>query len=265
MSPSQILALALFMTIASAEKRRAMPAQTPQAQPKKEAPQIIDSRVRMSTPRDEASRVSHLRQHVVELNSVLFAGNALQSMGGGSEQWVVAFCPSWWEPCNQLDAFLAEIGAASQDLNSDFTAKVRFAKVDCAKEKVLCNQENVETYPTIAHYKDGRQTRRKSLSTKKMQAHLKSFVGESLMEKEKLEAPASTTTYLQPGGLCDAAVLLVALALGLYLAKSGPDLQRSDSRVRESKPQAKATTAQQEPDMGRVPQEWAQGRTTMNL
>jgi len=262
MSPFQILALSTLVVLAFAEKRRAMPtsAQMP-AQPKKEVPEIIDSRVRMQPPGDEASgRTSHLRQHVAELNSVLFAGNALQSMGGGSEQWIVAFCPNWWEPCKQLDVILAETAAAMQSVNTaDFTSKIRFAKVDCAKEKVLCNQENVETYPTIAHYKGGRQIQKKVLSTKKLKIGLQSFVDESLKSFEA-QAAQEDSSYLQLGGLCDVVVLLVAVAVSLRLAKSSPDLQSSESK----KPPDKARMPKTETETGRLPQEWAH-RSSINL
>ncbi|CAJ1430155.1 unnamed protein product [Effrenium voratum] len=89
------------------------------------------------TPQEEVSTTTSSR--VLQLNSVLFSGNALQPMGGGAEQWVVAFCPTWWEPCQQLQVHLDQLAGEWQGkLNAQdsfFERAVRFAFVDCASEK----------------------------------------------------------------------------------------------------------------------------------
>eukprot|EP00435_Cladocopium_sp_Y103_P060543 s428_g22.t1 len=84
-------------------------------------------------------------RHTSTLNRLLFSGNARTAMGGGAEQWMVAFCASWWEPCEELHVIFEQLAAKWQGkLNTqdrDFIAKVRFATVDCATDKVLCNEE----------------------------------------------------------------------------------------------------------------------------
>jgi len=70
-----------------------------------------------------------------------------------SEEWVVFFCVSWLDECQDLrDGFRRQSGILNAKLNGHdaaFLPRVRFAEVDCAEDKVLCNREQVETYPTI--------------------------------------------------------------------------------------------------------------------
>ncbi|CAE7194781.1 RHM1 [Symbiodinium natans] len=120
----------------------------------REAPVIGDS---WTSPEELTGFSEHyMGRQLAQLNSILFQGTAGTADGGGAEQWIVAFCPSWWEPCHHLELLISEQAAEWQKkLNTGhFTAAVRFAIVDCATEKVLCNTEQVKMYPTIAQYKD---------------------------------------------------------------------------------------------------------------
>lgn len=95
----------------------------------------------------------------LKLNRVNFGGNVLHSSGSKDSvgQWFVSFCPSWWEPCQRLEVPFAEMTSTwEHQLNTALlTKEVRFAAVDCAIDKVLCNEQGVETYPTVHRYKDG--------------------------------------------------------------------------------------------------------------
>jgi len=97
-------------------------------------------------------------QQVGSLNRVTFTGNVLaNNEGDGPEGWVVWFCAEWYEPCQALNKDFAaaalEHGGISE--NNLFTRTTRFAAVDCAVDKVLCNSQDVDSYPTIVHYRHG--------------------------------------------------------------------------------------------------------------
>jgi hypothetical protein len=103
--------------------------------------------------------VSTSRQEsTLKLNRHLFGGNVLQSESDHADQWLVYFCPAWYEPCQYLmTTYSQESADWQQRLNTDlFRLAVRFANVDCAPDKVLCNEQEVEEYPTVVHYYQGK-------------------------------------------------------------------------------------------------------------
>lgn len=95
---------------------------------------------------------------VLELNRFTFSGNVLRP-GDHAENWVVIFCADWFEPCQEASKVFERVGEQLQgQLNTDLMSlKVRFASVDCAGDKSLCNQEAVQSYPTIVHYQRGQR------------------------------------------------------------------------------------------------------------
>lgn len=173
----------------------------------------------------------NLHRHVAELGSLLFAGNVLRPLGGGAEQWIVAFCPSWWEPCQQLDIAFSEVAASWQARfnTDDFQANIRFARVDCASDKVLCNEQGVVTYPTIAHYREGRQIRQTDLNPKKMKNKLAAWLHRSLVVKteEDRSSANSETTHIDSACGVDLALVLLALLVSSRLVGASPDVLHS--------------------------------------
>mmetsp|Transcript_116485 Transcript_116485/g.232251 ORF Transcript_116485/g.232251 Transcript_116485/m.232251 type:complete len:594 (-) Transcript_116485:79-1860(-) len=109
----------------------------------------------------EASASPSLGQHVLlQMNQFSFSGNVLNRPKNAEDDvvhWIVQFCPNWWEPCIGLTDTFARVGSKLEgQLNSAlFMRNIRFATVDCASEKVLCNEQEVETYPTTRHYYRG--------------------------------------------------------------------------------------------------------------
>lgn len=95
-----------------------------------------------------------------QLNRYNFAGNVLLGTGDHVKHWVVIFCTEWHEKCRGLVPSFELLGAQWEEkLNSGdlFGSSVRFAKVDCATDKELCNSEDVEDYPTAMHYQHGQR------------------------------------------------------------------------------------------------------------
>lgn len=109
------------------------------------------------------SAVQSTFRHVVPLTSVTFPGNVIKSKY--VKNWIVLYCASWFEPCAKLQPEFNDIASKMHHERNDkfdmLSSDVRFAQVDCAKEKPLCNAMNtmrVNTYPVVAHYRGGMQS-----------------------------------------------------------------------------------------------------------
>jgi len=76
------------------------------------------------------------------------------------DNWIVFFCVDWYEVCQHM--WQDYRAAAVQWEHNLVTASswqntaVRFAEVDCATDKALCNENNVQSYPSLVHYKGGK-------------------------------------------------------------------------------------------------------------
>lgn len=115
-------------------------------------------RTNENDPSSEAVVSSSVPDIIVRLNSRIFTGNVLEGQER-TQHWVVLFCPSWWDPCQKLERHFPAHAARWEDkLNQESLVNlpVRFASVDCATDKVLCNQQKVHSYPTVVHYESGK-------------------------------------------------------------------------------------------------------------
>lgn len=90
----------------------------------------------------------------------------------------VSFCPRWWQPCQQLEqTFLEAARHWQSELNTDPSMlRVRFAQVDCAVDKVLCNEQHVTTYPMVALYRGGIQIDLKGIAREQTVTALEQFL-----------------------------------------------------------------------------------------
>mmetsp|Transcript_56738 Transcript_56738/g.178113 ORF Transcript_56738/g.178113 Transcript_56738/m.178113 type:complete len:259 (-) Transcript_56738:165-941(-) len=108
---------------------------------------------------DEAPTVNLVRRpSLASLNRQTFNGNVLTEEEGSAENWVVLFCVGWYRPCQALEMpYMGLAEKHSKAFNNDtlLTDFVRFAVVDCSVDKVLCNEQRVETYPMVIHYYKG--------------------------------------------------------------------------------------------------------------
>jgi len=77
------------------------------------------------------------------------------------DNWIVLFCVDWLDHCQGLwhdyrrMAMRWEHSLASNASSWHNTA-VRFAEVDCAADKPLCNENHVSMYPSVVHFKKGK-------------------------------------------------------------------------------------------------------------
>jgi len=201
-----------------------------------------------------------IRMHVTHLNGLLFDGNVLQASGGATESWVVAFCPSWWDGCQQMQQHLSKAAATWHSrLNADvFSAGGRFAIVDCATDKPLCNREGVETYPTIAHYGQGQQLGQISLSARTMKSKLEKWITSQLQPSELEVRPAADVQlqgFFNAGGGMDIILMLLAVACSI----------RMGSRSGFTKVTTREPDKPQPPTMQYIPLEWQHTRTSIKL
>lgn len=173
-----------------------------------------------------------LTTHVAELNRYTFAGNALRASGGGPETWVVSFCPHWWKPCQKLEHMFEQSAFKWQSkLNDgDFGLRVRFGKVDCAVDKVLCNEQRVYSYPTLAVYQSGRRKAKLALNGKAADAQLKDWLEKNLQTAEpdameaSLQATAPGVHFHFGQSSVDLILALIAIAASIRLVGRNPDL-----------------------------------------
>jgi len=96
----------------------------------------------------------------LQLNHRTFGGNIKRS-DSHTENWVALFCADWYKPCDAIAAQFEESGRYwERELNAGYTLgnHIRFARVNCAVDKPLCNQEQVDTYPTVVQYTRGAPT-----------------------------------------------------------------------------------------------------------
>jgi hypothetical protein len=102
--------------------------------------------------------VSAPRGVVAPLNRITFAGNVLAE-DSIADRWFVLYCVGWYSPCEDLRREFMAVANQHERMNADrlFSSAVRFGEVSCATDKVLCNEQLVETYPTVVHYIGGKR------------------------------------------------------------------------------------------------------------
>lgn len=222
------------------------------------------------------------------LNALNFHGNVVE--GDSAESWVVFFCVDWHGPCQELrDSFLRTAQQQATTLNAGrlFTDAVRFAEVDCAVDKVLCNQQLVEVYPTVAHYRGGERAASwvdEGRGYEKELKRLKAWLHRELRpdrEEAPRREPSPAPQEVPPAAAARSALPNVAAALAAtaWVLSQGADLLRTARaalRLLEGRGQAgkkagaapaAAAPAATGADRlaGALPKAWALGRGSMEL
>lgn len=140
--------LAKFGTLGS-EQPEAVPRHAPTMDMEVRQPPVVKTSVHFPEVHPDAS----------QLNRYIFQGNVLHGTGDQVKHWMVIFCTDWHEKCKGLVPSFELLGAQWEEkLNAGdiFQSSVRFAKVDCATDKELCNSQGIEDYPTVTHYQHGK-------------------------------------------------------------------------------------------------------------
>jgi len=244
---------------------------------------------------DKEHREVSERANSLRLNAHTFHGNVFHG-GDHIEQWVVSFCPNWWEPCQNLALPFDQFGLEwERKLNTELlTKKVRFATVDCATEKVLCNEQGVQQYPTVHHYQEGqiastwvggRSSDAETLA-KFLRKHLRRVTEAPPPTEAKALEHTSTdglVARLAPGDCAIDFVLIVfVLSLNTWAVFNNPQLwQKSQTGACEepalaSKQPGPAPTPAAHPAVGAaaarregvvrfMPEEWREACSSMEL
>jgi len=112
-------------------------------------------------PENNANDIVGLLDPVMRLNRFTFEQTILKEHDDEVPHWIVIFCTPWYEPCQALEPVFKQLTEKWQNQlnNAVLSTEVRFAAVDCATEKSLCNEQNVNTYPFVAHYRQRKQVR----------------------------------------------------------------------------------------------------------
>jgi thioredoxin-like negative regulator of GroEL len=97
-------------------------------------------------------------QSVAMLNRHTFNSSVQQDL---VDHWVVLFCVDWLDHCQSLWHDYRRMAAHWEKVmgpaaSSWQSTAVRFAEVDCAVDKALCNENNVQMYPSVVHFKGGK-------------------------------------------------------------------------------------------------------------
>lgn len=98
---------------------------------------------------------------VARLNRFLFDGNVIECGSDcAADNYIVMFGAPWYGPSKEMTPFFRHTGDQWQNkMNADSVMRqhLRFAEVDCATDKELCNLEQVDNYPTVVHYRGSRR------------------------------------------------------------------------------------------------------------
>jgi hypothetical protein len=220
---------------------------------------------------------------VVGLNPVIFSGNVLrEGEDGTADSWVVYFCPTWWQPCvDLLKPFALQSSEWQTRLNDGlFSNQVRFARVDCASHKPLCNQEGVQNYPTVTHYQRGQQVAKWSGNGRNDDKRLVKWLAERLGPVPAASAVPSTAGEVRLAiascmptseRLVDVAVILAVVGLNLWAVWRNPQMIWKTGSASKSPLSATAAKPSEAAELaggvGRIiPVEWAgRGRSSLEL
>jgi len=140
-------------------------------------------------PAVEITSISDATKSVTLLNRFSF-NNAVQQEH--VDHWIVLFCAEWYELCKEVQPGFQSTAtvweeALSYNATSWQKSAVRFGEVSCATDKALCNENNVETYPTVLHFKGGELVESWELTQSLydngmavVSAHLFTWIGDAL-------------------------------------------------------------------------------------
>lgn len=125
-----------------------------------------------------------------------------------AEHWFVMYCVNWAPTCQQLREAYVDYARSNEDaLNADslLMPRVRFAEVECAMDKVLCNEQEIEYMPRIQHWHQGRMVKLWRATTRnmsKLEARIVNWLAEEtefteVVERRESSGDASTVSATQ--------------------------------------------------------------------
>lgn len=150
-------------------------------------PFAIDVSGKGKHTQQEEPSAAQIDKSVLKLNRHIFKGNVLQS-NAYVKRWAILFCLPWYPPCQAFQELYNEVAKEEQDArNTDiWMSEIRFAQVDCAVDKVLCNEMDVDMMPLVALYEKQDETARFTWRNHNEHPHelLNSFLSMELAKDE---------------------------------------------------------------------------------
>jgi len=151
-------------------------------------------------------------QSVVMLNRHTFNATVKQEH---VDNWIVLFCVDWLEHCQGLWHDYRRLAhhweqVLAPQASSWQNAAVRFAEVDCATDKALCNENSVENYPSAVHFQGGKFASAWEISRAdtSLSGSLSKWIKKVFVAKSPSDAEAKATRiYRKQGGHLGAANL----------------------------------------------------------
>jgi len=217
--------------------------------------------------------------NALRLNAQTFVGNVFTTEL--TEHWVVGFCPNWWEPCQNLQLPFDQMSLDwERKLNTALLSKtVRFAVVDCATDKVLCNEQEVEQYPTVHHYHKGKRVASWRGGRKNDAEQLAKFLTKQLAKRvvtEPEEPAEGLAQQLLPGDhAIDLCLVLFVLSVNIWAVFSNTSLWQKPTEAALEEPCVEAVQAPEASSMESasnvksverfLPQEWNVDRNGIDL
>lgn len=222
----------------------------------------------------EIVATSKHHRSVALLNRHTFEGNVIK--GGHVEHWVVLFCADWYAPCaaELQRSFKVFAEHHDYDLNRGMLLRdfVRFATVDCAVDKVLCNTQDVSEYPTVTHYHGGQSKKSwtgngKMYESKRVARWLHTLLVDARAQMAEVPPPllsdAERAMLLRLAASAAALVAFAVWSIGrgteLWLAASTLGVQRHAERGPK---QADSPGTPRNPLALCLPREWGQRGST---
>lgn len=219
---------------------------------------------------------------VLLLNPFTFDGN-VNFESGRVAHWIVLFCVDWYEPCSKLRSHYEDLARTYQArLNSGdavsgslSSSVVRFAEVDCTVNKVLCNTQGVEMYPTVNHYDKDHEPSRSWINTKDLAKAVRRL--DKWLDEHIVQLPKQLLAKESEKGLSDAerlrcfVGLLAISCFALSIARDAGLICPKRMSCDEVKPSVAQTTSEPVVAEGLtrrhplLPEEWASEREEMEL
>lgn len=234
-------------------------------------------------PSDSEDTNFGLHDPVLRLNRYTFQNTILQEHADEIPHWIVLFCAPWFEPCQAADPLFRSFANKWQDqLNTGLlSTEVRFAAIDCATEKALCNTQNIDTYPMISHYRHRDQVklwRGKSFETdeKRLRNWLQKELGASAAAMvTQPESEDVTQESVIPNVPVDFLLIFAAIAGNAWFISragfGGGEALTQTASPAKSAPEGLATVfspsvEQQTACVARsLPKEWGRDRPSLEL
>lgn len=213
---------------------------------------------------------------LTSLNRVNFGQSVLEESRNGVQRWVVLFCLDWFDQCQALERPFAAMGTQWEGALNEglFSTEVRFATVNCAADKVLCNDQNITRFPMVKLYHDhaavaswaGQRDYKKNMVglTQWMQKHLGSIAAgepKDVPEDLNLLEWALSMVAGRSGGFLDILVMVFTVLGNAWVVSRNPEFRAEPAWSGKQQPEPEF-----EGSIGRfLPTDWAIERASVEL